>query len=239
MRSTWRKTINVIRSILRLTNGISKKPGNTPFKQQSLPAWKPIFTAQSVIPIIFFIGASFVPIGIGMILIAESVKEMIIPYTDCKNDQGQMCKDVILNTTIHRRNCTCNISFQIEENWSGNVFIYYGLVNFNQNHRRYVRSRDDAQLLGNLEMHRSNVFSDSNCSPYLTCKTKEDCCSEHVDGNCTKYVEIGTVFLPCGAIANSMFNDEISLWYEDTHFFLSWVDIGCYFYEFDYHYPHI
>lgn len=29
-----------------------------------------------------------------------------------------------------------------------NVFMYYGLSNFYQNHRRYVKSRDDRQLNG-------------------------------------------------------------------------------------------
>lgn len=32
----------------------------------------------------------------------------------------------------------------------GNVFMYYGLSNFYQNHRRYVKSRDDSQLNGDL-----------------------------------------------------------------------------------------
>lgn len=31
-----------------------------------------------------------------------------------------------------------------------NVFMYYGLSNYYQNHRRYVKSRDDSQLNGNL-----------------------------------------------------------------------------------------
>lgn len=32
-----------------------------------------------------------------------------------------------------------------------NVFMYYGLSNFYQNHRRYVKSRDDSQLNGDAE----------------------------------------------------------------------------------------
>lgn len=35
-----------------------------------------------------------------------------------------------------------------------NVFMYYGLSNFYQNHRRYVKSRDDSQLNGNEESLR-------------------------------------------------------------------------------------
>lgn len=54
--------------------------------------------------------------------------------------------------------------------------------NFYQNHRRYVKSRDDDQLLG-----RVNPTVNSDCKPFAT--DSED-----------------KIFAPCGAIANSMFN---------------------------------
>ena len=207
-----KKFITTIRAALRISNRKSKKPDNTDFKQQRLPAWKPILTAQNVIPTIFLIGAAFVPIGIGMTFIANSVKEKVIPYTDCTNNQGVMCKDVIIDTDVWKRNCTCNITFEIEEKWLGKVVLYYKLGNFYQSHRRYVKSRDDNQLTGQLEMAKNNLFTEHNCNPYLTCESEKDCCNEFVEGQCTKPLPLGTVFLPCGAIANSMFSDEASLW---------------------------
>ena len=210
MALTWRKLIVSIRTTLRLSKRKSKKPNNTSFKQQSMAAWKPILTAQGVIPTIFGIGAAFIPIGIGMILFSSSVKEKIIPYTDCTNDQGVMCKEVIKNTEVWKRNCICIITFQIDERWSGNVFIYYGLGNFYQSHRRYVRSRDDFQLLGNLKTDIKDI--EPNCKPYLYCENAEECCNEFEDGKCITKLPIGTMILPCGAIANSMFTDVITLW---------------------------
>ena len=151
----WQRAINALRIATK-----NKKPSNTPFKQQLLPAWKPMLTAKNVIPVIFLIGASFLPIGIGMIFIANSVREKIIPYTDCTNEQGELCKEVMnitigmrgehksYNSKIWTHDCTCNITFEIEENWNGNVVMYYGLKHFFQGHRRYVKSRDDSQLLG-------------------------------------------------------------------------------------------
>ena len=62
------------------------------------------------------------------------------------------------------------------------VYIYYGLDNFYQNHRRYVKSRDDNQLLGSSMKTHS-----SNCSPF------------DKDSK-------GQLYAPCGAIANSLFN---------------------------------
>ncbi|XP_071614715.1 cell cycle control protein 50C-like isoform X2 [Heliangelus exortis] len=71
----------------------------------------------------------------------------------------------------------------------GDVFMYYGLQNFYQNHRRYMVSRSDAQLLGqNVNIQKSY------CAPFTTYQN-------------------GTPMAPCGAIANSMFNDTIDLFY--------------------------
>lgn len=66
--------------------------------------------------------------------------------------------------------------------------MYYGLSNFYQNHRRYVKSRDDNQLLGRLDADPS-----SDCAPFAY-------------GNDSTGVE--RPIAPCGAIANSMFNGK-------------------------------
>jgi hypothetical protein len=67
----------------------------------------------------------------------------------------------------------------------GEVFFYYGLVNFYQNHRRYVRSRDDQQLLG------KSGRASSDCQPFQRASNGSD-------------VDV----CPCGAIANSRFNGQ-------------------------------
>ncbi len=64
--------------------------------------------------------------------------------------------------------------------------MYYGLTNFYQNHRRYVRSRDDKQLLGDVNQ------AGSDCAPFD--KDPEN-----------------KPYVPCGAIANSLFSDDIRL----------------------------
>ena len=57
-----------------------------------------------------------------------------------------------------------------------------------QNHRRYVRSRDDAQLRGDLSQSVS-----SDCKPYDKGENKQ---------NKTEAIA------PCGTIANSLFNGK-------------------------------
>lgn len=53
----------------------SKKPENTAFKQQRLPAWQPILTAGTVLPAFFIIGLLFIPIGIGLFVTSNNIKE--------------------------------------------------------------------------------------------------------------------------------------------------------------------
>ncbi len=80
--------------------------------------------------------------------------------------------------------CKCKEDFELQEDWEGDVFMYYGLTNFYQNHRRYVKSRDDRQLLGqDLDKAPSK-----DCAPF------------------DKDKDTGLPYVPCGAIANSMFS---------------------------------
>lgn len=71
----------------------------------------------------------------------------------------------------------------------GKVYMYYGLTNYYQNHRRYVKSRDDDQLLGRLSRTPS-----SDCAPFA-----------YADENQLHPIA------PCGAIANSLFSDTFEL----------------------------
>lgn len=67
--------------------------------------------------------------------------------------------------------------------------MYYGLSNYYQNHRRYVKSRDDDQLLGRLSPTPS-----TDCIPFAYDNDKND---------------VQKPIAPCGAIANSLFNGNI------------------------------
>jgi len=174
----------------------SKKPSNSAFKQQKLTAWQPILTAGTVLPTFFVIGILFIPVGIGLWFFSDNVQEAIIPYTDCKstNHNGETCIDVLKKDPTE--NCTCNERFTLYTNFPNRVYMYYALTNFYQNHRRYVKSRDDSQLWGYL--NKEAVLASSDCSPF----------------NVVDKPGIGKkAIYPCGAIANSMFNDEVSLFY--------------------------
>ncbi|TSO25219.1 Collagen alpha-1(XII) chain [Bagarius yarrelli] len=125
----------------------SEKPDNTAFKQQRLPAWQPVLTAVTVLPVFFIIGLLFIPIGIGLFVTSNTIKEFEIDYTGV--EQSSPCF-ICSQPSSFKQPCKCTVPFSLRESFEGNVYMYYGISNFYQNHRRYVKSRDDRQLNGGI-----------------------------------------------------------------------------------------
>ncbi|KPJ11541.1 Cell cycle control protein 50A [Papilio machaon] len=162
----------------------SRRPAESAFKQQRLPAWQPILTAGTVLPTFFVIGIAFIPVGIGLLYFSDEVKEHVIDYTKCmKLNENITCAEYIKKNDMD--SCICQINFNLTEDFKRDVYFYYGLSNYYQNHRRYVKSRDDSQLRGQLSLTPS-----SDCDPFGYAEE---------DGKLKPVA-------PCGAIANSMFN---------------------------------
>ncbi|EGC39195.1 hypothetical protein DICPUDRAFT_93631 [Dictyostelium purpureum] len=159
----------------------SKKPANTAFKQQKLKAWEPILTPAPVIIAFIAIGVVFVIIGAFMISSTNKVIEHTIRYDDIP-----ACRD---NMGIDGKN-KCDITINIPTPMKPPVYLYYRLDNFYQNHRRYVKSRNDDQLRG-IVVTDFNKLKD--CEPLITS-----------DGENSS---IDKILVPCGLIANSKFND--------------------------------
>ena len=85
-------------------------------RQQKLPSWEPTLTAKTVIPTIGLFAVAFIPLGIILLLSSNSVKEISLEYQDC----GPQCR----------------IEFNVNETLEGDVYFYYSLSNYFQNHRR-------------------------------------------------------------------------------------------------------
>ncbi|KAI5642597.1 LEM3 (ligand-effect modulator 3) family / CDC50 family domain-containing protein [Phthorimaea operculella] len=172
-------------------NGVkSRRPAESAFKQQRLPAWQPILTAGTVLPTFFVIGIAFIPVGIGLLYFSDEVKEYVKDYTFCVSKDSEAnitCADFIKQNT---EPCFCELTFNLTEDFKADVYFYYGLSNYYQNHRRYVKSRDDNQLLGRLGQDPS-----SDCDPFAW----------GMENGVRKPIA------PCGAIANSLFNDTLRL----------------------------
>jgi len=148
----------------------------TAFKQQQLRAWQPILTPLPVILTFLIIGVIFIPIGVVLLLASNSVVEYTQRYDDTCGAVGNVC----------------NVTIQVTKTMNHPVYLYYRLDNFYQNHRRYVKSRDDPQLRGD---YIGSVGALSDCDPYIG------------NGNGT----LEGAYFPCGLIAASFFNDTIAM----------------------------
>lgn len=181
----------------------SRRPKDTRFKQQKLPAWQPIMTAGTVLPAFVAIGVVFIPLGVALLVTSNSVQEIVVDYTleDCHPSGQNISSNYSTCAAFLEQNvgqiCNCVINFTLDSDFLGDVYMYYGLTNFYQNHRRYVRSRDDEQLLG---MHKPTANSlNGDCAPY------RGFYNSSIPG------DAGIPYAPCGAIANSLFNDTLTI----------------------------
>jgi len=161
------------------SNKHSRRPLRTAFKQQQIPAWQPILTPFPVILSFLAIGIAFIPIGVALLLASNEVVEITQRYDDNSN-----CPI----------NSTCTITLDITEHMKPPVFLYYRLENFYQNHRRYVKSRNDPQLRGDIVDSYSAL---DDCDPLKSLDNEKS--------------DPSKFFLPCGLIAWSMFNDTFVL----------------------------
>ncbi|XP_054433220.1 cell cycle control protein 50C-like [Pteronotus mesoamericanus] len=162
----------------------SRLPDSTALKQQRLPAYRLQLSATKVLSGFFATGAFCLGIGIVLILSAKSIKEIEINYTNiCAN-----CAELRENAINFDKECTCSIPFYLPDPMQGNVYMYYKLYGFHQNLYRYSLSRSNIQLMG------KDVKNVGNCDSFRNTRN-------------------GTPICPCGAIANSIFNDTIILLY--------------------------
>ncbi|OUM56543.1 hypothetical protein PIROE2DRAFT_18809, partial [Piromyces sp. E2] len=161
----------------------------TAFKQQRLKSWQPLLTPKNVIPIFFVIGIIFLPIGIALYVSSESVKEVVLDYTKCKN--GGQPPLPIRSWSYDRINNenVCSLQFYVLEDIKKPVYLYYRLTNFYQNHRNYFKSYDPEQYKSATLLQKV----DSACSPF---DKKGD-----------------QQYYPCGLVANSYFSGKPTILY--------------------------
>jgi hypothetical protein len=166
------------------------------FKQQTLKAWRPILTPKLVILLFSSVGIIFVPIGAIILGVSNQVVEVT------SDDYATSCCIANCGATetwkrIDRN--PCDVTIHVHETMKPPVYVYYKLTKYYQNHRRYVRSRDDNQLKG--VVRTAAKLSDS------------DSCKYHVLANASAdQTSPSNVINPCGLVAYSVFNDSFALY---------------------------
>ncbi|BAT93130.1 ALA-interacting subunit 3 [Vigna angularis] len=160
----------------------TKRPKYSKFTQQELPACKPILTPRAVISAFLLVSIVFVPIGVASLIASRKVVEIVFRYESTCIPNNVTDKVAYIQSSANK---ACNIALHVHKHMKSPIHVYYQLDNFYQNHRRYVKSRSDAQL-----RDRNKENSTSDCKPEDTAN--------------------GKAIVPCGLIAWSLFNDTYS-----------------------------
>ena len=142
--------------------------------------------------LLFLLVIIFIPIGHTLVGVTDSVYEMTKVYDSGSGGSTVDVKDCDIKKPGEGK--VCDITFRLDKDVDGPIYVYYQLRNFYQNHRRYVSSRNDQQLMG--EAHKKSDV-ELSCSPLVELSNDND--------DDTKLLN------PCGLMANTMFNDKIEL----------------------------
>lgn len=170
----------------------SRRPKYTRFTQQDLPACRPVLTPGWVISAFMLIGIIFIPIGVSCLLASRSVVEIVKQYeTECIPEEYWSNKLAYIQSDSTSKNCRRIL--RVPKHMKAPIYVYYQLDNFYQNHRRYVKSRSDKELLLGLK---------------TKAKDRTDCVPEGYSN--------GLRIVPCGLIAWSLFNDTYKFFFESV-----------------------
>ncbi len=165
---------------------VYEKIKDSRFKQQRLPAWRPVPTIMSIIIVFSVFGILFLILGIVLLVYSSKVKSIELRYDDKCN----------LDTS-------CTVNETIKEKIEKPVFFYYQLDGFFQNSRRYVKSKEVAQLTGD------KPYSKENCDPVET-NEEMGFSNETKSMNNETYLNPSDIAIPCGLMAKTFFNDNFS-----------------------------
>lgn len=152
-------------------------------RQQELWSVRPMWSAKFVIILYTLVGAAFLPIGVAILL----ANRKMIETPQYRYDNLDQCNVGAVNLDNTTRVCT--VGLRLDRDVKAPSYMYYGLVNFFQNQRNYIKSRSAEQLRGDFEPGTTDI---DECDP----KIREP---------------NGEPLLPCGLTAFSKFNDSFTL----------------------------
>jgi hypothetical protein len=160
--------------------------------EQNLVAWQPVHYPPYIIALFYCMCLVLLPIGIGMYFSTVATITVTQRYDDaCTMTRNSYGSPV------------CNISklaITIPVDMTPPIYMYYYITGFYQNYRLYAKSRYDSQLAGYTNLVTTDL---SDCSPFLFYGDRNN-----LNGTYT----MNDVYMPCGMVAWSMFNDTFDLY---------------------------
>eukprot|EP00758_Cryptobia_borreli_P002385 Tbor_TRINITY_DN2994_c0_g1::TRINITY_DN2994_c0_g1_i1::g.1062::m.1062 len=188
------------------------KPANTLFKQQRLPAWQPIMSPPHVSLCFIAIAFIFIPIGIAVLMSNSKVLEVEFKYSssNCSISQNDGILSFSDGNSITKMGCKTVVSFSLDKDYSGPVYMYYKLTKFYQNHRRFAKSRNNIQLSSGKPVAASKLKAD--CAPLVVPGDFFGSTGQPLTVGKTGMKYSDFVYNPAGLMAWSIFNDTFKLY---------------------------
>jgi Zn-finger nucleic acid-binding protein len=161
-----------------------------------MKAFQPIHTFKSSLITFACLFSVFLIFGLVTLISALKVVETSVRY-----DNKAGCKG---NWTDPGE---CDVIIEVSDEMESPVFLYYELHNYFQNHRMYMKSRDDKQLAGTAD--GTTLY----CDPVENMEDIGPRCGNKTAG--FYYCSVSGERLtrsdsasPCGLMAKSLFNGE-------------------------------
>ncbi|KAG5467469.1 hypothetical protein CUR178_01112 [Leishmania enriettii] len=184
------------------------------FMQQRLPAWQPILTPLHSALCLFAVAVVCLPLSLSIFRANTSAADITVRYDDrqqCSfryNSTGAF-RYAASPTHVWQTGCVTDVSFRLDKHLKAPVYVYYGLDNFYQNHRRFSKSISDAQLAGH---HVSAASIASATSPLTYPGELRHGGDQGINLSGTFFRYSDFVYVPAGLIPWSMFNDTFTLY---------------------------
>ncbi|KAK9827474.1 hypothetical protein WJX74_004545 [Apatococcus lobatus] len=170
--------------------------------RQELKGWAPIITGNAVVIYFLVMGILLLALGIPILVGSHGVKEFTANYDDIGQLAGKdfnAKRDYMYSQG--GSGTTGSVTIRVTSLMKQPVYLYYQLSKYYQNHKRYVRSRDDKQLAG--------------VGPADAPGNRGICSPEEFlggpNGQANPDIPNNNTVRPCGLIAWSNFNDTITL----------------------------
>jgi hypothetical protein len=185
----------------------------TLFKQQRLPAWQPILTPLHSALCLFAVAIVCIPLSLTLFQANAAAVDITMRYDDkgpCsfRYSATGAFRYVASPEEVWQTGCVKNVQFRISKPLKAPVYLYYGLDNFFQNHRRFTNSKSDAQLAGGHVTPKS-IASLTSPLTFPGEIRHEDNRTITIDQRTFAFKDI--VYTPAGLIPWSMFNDTFEL----------------------------
>lgn len=171
---------------------IYEKLRRSRFKQQRLPALRPVPTITSNIIIFSSVGVFSIALGVVLLIYSNNVIEFILRYDEECGTKSPCFLNIKLNKTM-----------------KAPVMIHYQINNFYQNHRKLLSSYSKEQLKGaNLSYEQLNKSAE--CDHRISNQDFDLLWSYN-----GFELDPEAVAIPCGLMAKSFFIDKFSLYDEN------------------------